>query len=157
LQYQLDFFRFEDFQTGSSQGVPINEDRPLATLESKPAYLEGARGHLTASNEVVRAVFALLLAQHGEFDGVDRIVAQLPENSPNKFTTLPDTLLTGIALSRDAKYIPALRRMMERTQQDWELHKILRALKGMSGADARQLRLDVNKRMRVAGTTRVVE
>src|SRR5206468_8529804 len=46
LQYQLDFFRFEDFQTGASQGAPVNEDRPLATLESKPAYLEGARGHL---------------------------------------------------------------------------------------------------------------
>ena len=72
---------------------------------------------MTASNEVVRAVFALLLAQHGEFDGVDLLVAQLPENSPNKFTTLPDTLLTGIALSRDTKYIPALRRLMERTQR----------------------------------------
>ena len=43
--------------------------------------------------------------------------------------------------SRDGKYIPFLRRLMDQTQQDWELRKILRALKGMSGADARQLRL----------------
>jgi len=63
---------------------------------------------------------------------------------------LPEALLAGIALSRDTKYIPYLRRLMDRTQQDWDLRKILRALKGMSGPEARQLRVDVNKRMRTA-------
>jgi hypothetical protein len=40
--------------------------------------------------------------------------------------------------------------MTEALTDEWELRKILQALKGMTGPDARQLRLEINKRMRNA-------
>ena len=54
---------------------------------------------------------------------------------------------------RDPKYLPFLRRQMLRSQQDYELRKILRAAKGMNGPEVRQLRLYVNKRMRTASAS----
>jgi hypothetical protein len=114
-----------------------------------------ARRRLASAGEVERGItFALLLAQHGEFDGIDRVLARSPERDDDTSEVLPDAFLAGIALSRDAKYLPFLRRLTDRTQQEWELRKILRALKGMTGAEARQLRVDLNKRMRTAGSVR---
>jgi hypothetical protein len=91
-----------------------------------------------------------LLAQYGEFDGLDRLIGQRPEPDRASERGSSDVLLAGIALSHDAKYLPALRRIMEATPNEWELRKILQALRGMTGPDARQLRLEINKRMRDA-------
>ena len=151
LQWQLDFFRYEEMQTGRSEGYSVNEARPLAPLETKPAYLESARQWLKATNAEVITPFALLLAQHGELDGVDRLVEIRGELSEEKLQVLPDPLLTAIALTRNPKYIPLLRSLMEATSNDYELRKVLRALKGMTSPEARQLRVEVNKRMRTAG------
>jgi hypothetical protein len=93
-------------------------------------------------------IFVLLLAQHGEFDGIDRLLARQALPEAGRPEALSDVLLTGIALTHDPKYLPYLRQAMDRPQQDWDLRKILRALKGMSGPEVRQLRVDVNKRMR---------
>jgi hypothetical protein len=155
MDWQFNMFQFDDLYVHGGSVVSLNEDQPLKTLETKPAFLDQARRHLGATNPVATMIFALLLAQHGEFDGVDRLVAQPQEEMLETRGALPDALLTGIALSRDGKYISFLRRLMDRTQADWELRKILRALKGMTGAEARQLRLDVNKRMRIAGAANV--
>jgi hypothetical protein len=157
LQWQLDFFRFEEMQTGQSQGYGVNEDRPLRPLETKPAYLEAARRWLKATNAEVIMPFALLLAQHGEFDGVERLIEMRQERREDKLQVLPDPLLTGIALTQNAKYIPLLRSLMDATRNDFELRKILRALKGMTGPEARQLRVDVNKRMRTTTPGMMVE
>jgi len=154
LQWYLSFFQIEEVRTSSSYSFSINEDRPLAALDNKPAYLEQARRRLSSTNESETVTFALLLAQHGEFDGLDRLLAQSPAREDDSRGSAPDALLAGIALSRDAKYLPFLRRVMEKTQQDYELRKILRALKGMTGPDARQLRVEVNKRMRSASGIR---
>ena len=150
LHWSISNFQFEEIQASASESVTVNEDRPLTVLESKPKYLETAREHLLTTNGAVRVIFALLLAQHGQFEGIDRLLARQSDREVSKTGTLPEALLAGIALSRDTKYIPYLRRLMDRTQQDWDLRKILRALKGMSGPEARQLRVDVNKRMRTA-------
>jgi hypothetical protein len=58
--------------------------------------------------------------------------------------------LTAIALTGDTKYVPTLRAMLEGTKGEWELRAILRALRGMSGPEVRQLRLEINKQMRKA-------
>ena len=70
---------------------------------------------------------------------------------------LPDPLLTAIALVQNPKYIPLLRSLMDATRNDNELRKVLRALKGMTGPEARQLRVDVNKRMRTTTPGMTVE
>jgi HEAT repeat protein/thiol-disulfide isomerase/thioredoxin len=150
LQWQMDYFRYEEMQTGQSEGYGVNEERPLRPLDTKPPYLAAARRWLKSTNAEAVMPFALLLAQHGEFEGVERLIEMRRELLEDKSQVLPDPLLTGIALTQDAKYLPLLRSLMDATRNDYELRKILRALKGMTGPDVRQLRVDVNKRMRSA-------
>jgi hypothetical protein len=152
LEWQFNYFRFEDLYVAPSEGVVTSEDRPLVTLASQPPFLEPARHWLIATNELRASVFALLLAQHGQFDGLERLVAQRPETPRGpEDRVLLDPLLTGIALSHDAKYTPFLRRVTETMTQPYDLQKIVRALKGMTSADARALRLEVNKGIRQGG------
>ncbi len=153
LEGELNFFEFEAVRGGRSQSVNQNDERPLTILESKPPFLQQARDWVTATNIEERAAFALLLAQYGEFDGVDRLAAQSAALNSENDQRAADTLLTGIALSRDIKYLPALKQMASARREEWELRKVLQALKGMSGPDARQLRLDINRKIRNAGNS----
>jgi HEAT repeat protein len=147
LESEFNCFRFENVRGGRSASSGTSDERPLTTLENKPTFLPQARERLTATNAEASVGFALLLAQYGEFSGVDRLIA---ETNREKRRDVSEAILTGIALSRDAKYLPALRQMTEALTDEWELRKILQALKGMTGPDARQLRLEINKRMRNA-------
>jgi HEAT repeat protein/thioredoxin-related protein len=151
LQWELSYFAFETVRGGRSQSYAQNDDRPLTTLESKPPFLQAVRGRLKEAPLESSPAFALLLAQYGEFEGVDRLVAQLATLDSNKDRIATDALMTGIALSRDAKYLPALKQMASVRHEEWDLRKILSALKGMTGPDARQLRLEINKKLRSAG------
>jgi hypothetical protein len=124
-------------------------DRPLTTLETKPAYLEVARQQLRKAGPEGITPFALLLAQHGEFDGIALLAK--PGEAPSLDRRDPmsgQAMMAAIALSRDSKYVPVLRAMMENTKDEWQLRSMLRALRGMSGADVRQLRLEINRQMR---------
>lgn len=156
LEDVLNHFEYEGIRGGRTRTSSRSDERPLTTLESKPAFLQPARERLTATNAEESVAFALLLAQYGEFDGVDRLVTQLVALDSGKGSSFTDALLTGIALSRDPKYLPALRQIAAARRDEWELRKVLQALKGMTGSDARQLRLEINKRMRNAGESSAI-
>lgn len=156
LQWQFDYFRYDDLQTGRSEGYSMNDTRPLTPLEAKPAYLESARKWLNSTNAEAVAPFALLLAQHGEQAGLERLLELRGEASEEKSQVLSDPLLTAIALAQDPKHIPLLRGLMDATRNTYELQKVLRAIKGLTGPEARQLRVDLNKRMRSAGAGGVI-
>ena len=144
------YFEFESHRGGRSESSTMrNDGRPLAVLEGKPSFLPAVNDRLAASSGREAAPFMLLLAQYGEFGGVDRMAAQIATQNPDRES--PDALLTGIALSRDAKYLPVLQKIATTMNNEFELRKILQALKGMSGPDARQLRLEINKKIRDAG------
>jgi HEAT repeat protein len=150
---EQDYFQYENERGGRSESSGTSDERPLTTLEGKPAFLQPAKDHLASTNAEAASTFALLLAQYGEFDGVDRLADQ-PAGSDSG----NQVLLTAIALSRDPKYLPTLRRIMEGTKNEWDLRKILQALKGMTGPEARQLRLEINKRLRDrAGSAAVID
>ncbi len=151
LAEEMNYFQFETVRGGRSQSYAQNDERPLTTLETKPAYLSAIRERLVAAPVESSAAFVLLLAQHGEFAGVDRLAAQWAAPKSENETSADDALLTGIALSRDIKYLPALRQLAAARREESELRKILQALKGMAGPDARQLRLEINKKIRNAG------
>jgi HEAT repeat protein len=153
LQWQLDFFRYEETQTGRSEGYSMNDTRPFTPLETKPAYLEPARKWLKTTNAEAVMPFALLLAQHGEQAGLERLIELRGELSEDKSQVLPDSLLIAIALAQDPKHIPLLRNLMDATRNTYELQKILRALKGLNGPEARELRVELNKRLRTTGGT----
>jgi hypothetical protein len=151
LENELDYFEFETVRGGRIRSYHQSDERPLAILESKPAFLPAVREHLRATNAAESVAFMLLLAQHGEFDGVDRLVDRLAALNSDTDSGAADALLTGIALSHDMKYLPALRQMAAIRRDESDLRKVLSALKGMSGPDARQLRLVINKKIRSAG------
>jgi len=147
LQQSIEYLQFEEHHGGHSESSS-SDARPLTMLEGKPAFLEPARKWLSAKNEESEA-FALLLAQYGEFDGLDQLISRRADASQDDH----EVVLAGIALSHDAKYIPTLRQVMAKAEGEWELRKVLQALKGMTGPEARQLRLDINKRIRDTGRT----
>jgi hypothetical protein len=145
LQWQFERFWFENMRASHrSHSGGDQEERPLQALDTKPPFLDQARSLLPSATADQMVALALLLAQHGEFDGVDRLLADGADAKPDG----SDAALAGIALSRDARYIPFLRRVTENASDERELRKVLRALRGMSGADARELRLEINRRMR---------
>jgi len=153
LQWRFDFFQFDKVYAGRNISINANDDRPLTALEGRPPFLESARKKLpVATNSLERTTFALLLAQYGDPIGLDQLLAEniQPEHAAD--TSLSDSIMAGIALIHDAKYVPYLRKVMDAQKNEWELRKVLKALKGMNGPEARQLRLEVNKRMR-AGTS----
>ncbi len=150
LEAEDQYFVFEGNTIGGSVVSSTTDDRPLTPLEDKPAFLPLARERLAGSSGFEAAPFALLLAQYGEFDGIDRLLAQNAGSGRGSEIEATSVVLTGIALSRDAKYLPALQRMTAATSAEWELRKILQALRGLTGPDVRQLRLEVNKRIREA-------
>ena len=56
--------------------------------------------------------------------------------------------LTGIALSKDAKYVPLLKELVAQANDTVELQQVLQALRGMNGTEARELRVEINRKMR---------
>jgi HEAT repeat protein len=155
LEGQLNYFEFDGSYGGRTDfgtTVNLNNQRPLATLEGKPAFLaQAAKWAATAKGEEA-APFVVLLAQYGQFDGLDRLLAQTGAARANEQNLLDDAILTGIALSQDSKYLPALSKMTAAQNNDYQLRKILQAIQGMRGADARQLRLDINKKLRTVSS-----
>jgi HEAT repeat protein len=148
LDSELNYFEYESVRGGRTSQTTQNDDRPLNVLDGKPPYLDSARHWLAVTNGEATVALAVLLAQFGDFSGVDHFATNAPALSPSEDRTTADALLAGIALSHDVKYLPVLKQMMAVRQNEWELRKILQAMKGMSGPDARQLRLDVNKKIR---------
>ena len=56
-----------------------------------------------------------------------------------------------VELSRDPKYLPYLKKLAASAKDEQEFRRLLQAVKGMPGTDARELRLQINKRMRQGG------
>jgi hypothetical protein len=150
LEMTAGFFVFENHSGGdSSAQVNLSADRPLTRLEGKPAFLEPARKWLATAKLSESIPFALLLAQYGQFDGLDRLAAGSVEGGGAE-NEMDDAMLAGIALSQEAKYLPVLRKLMDARNDEWSLKKLLQAIQGMRGPEVRQLRLDINKKIRNA-------
>jgi hypothetical protein len=144
-----EFFHYENVQASfpNQQGYSVQQ-RPLEIIDRKPAFLASVRAALTRDDLEASAPFALLLAQYGEFDGLDLLTAQKIEHNLKTESMMRQVILAGIGLSQNPKYIPFLRGLMDATKNQYEYQNILKALKGMTGPEARQMRLDLNKRIR---------
>lgn len=147
----LDYFQFEGGHNGGRERTMESSDRPLTVSDGKPAFLQSARNWLSATNAEYTQAFALLLAQYGEFDGIDKLLSKRTGAHKSYGDEANGVLLAGIGLSHDSKYVPALREISGTMQNQWDLQKILQAMRGMTGPEARQLRLDINRKIRQAG------
>jgi HEAT repeat protein/thioredoxin-like negative regulator of GroEL len=147
LEYNFEYFQYGDIHTYSSFGSRTGGQRPLAVIEGNPPFLDHARRRVTAGTPEEAAAPALLLAQYGDFSGLDRLLPAVSAEG-NKHSDLGNVVLAGISLSRDAKYLPVLKQMTAIVKENYEFTRLLQALKGMSGPEARELRLEINKRLR---------
>jgi HEAT repeat protein len=124
-----------------------SSDRPLTPLEARPQIIEPARAWLGRAKGTELAGFAVLLAQYGDFSGIDPL-AESWKREPSVSSTENQSLLTAIALSRDTKHIALLRLMMEKAGDEYDLRRVLAGLRGMTGPEARQLRMEINQHIR---------
>jgi HEAT repeat protein len=147
LNYAVGSFEFEKIHVWTSIYEPNNEQRPLTTLEGNPAFLETVRQKLAGGSAEEIGLAALLLAQYADFSGLDRLV----NNQKAEDQWQGVLSLTAISLSHDAKYLPYLKKMTASAKDDQEFRRLLQALRGMNGTEARELRLAINKRMRDGG------
>jgi len=150
LDSDFDYFEFESVRGGRSESVTQNDQRPLAVLDRQPVFLAAARSRIAGAPGETAAPFALLLAQYGDFSGIDQLASAAAGANPAGDDETFYPLLTGIALSHDAKYLPALKQIVAAKRDEPALRKVLQAIKGMSGPEARQLRLEINKKIRSA-------
>ena len=147
LEWVSSSFNYEDTRVSLSM-VNQSEDRPLATLDSRPAFLDEVRRRASGTGTDANGVFTLLLAQYGEFTALDRLLADPTATRPGRQDEEGSVVLAAIGLSHDARYIPALRALTQSLNNQYELRKVLQAARGMSGPDVRQFRLDINKQIR---------
>ena len=102
-------FEFEKVRAHSGNFNPDRNQRPLAVLETRPAFLDSLRQRLATAAPSDVAVFALLLAQYGDFAGMDRLLETAGTTKHGSRESLGPAL-AGIALSRDPRYLPFLRK-----------------------------------------------
>ena len=163
LDSALSDFAFEKLRIDArgSYSVEASEDRPLSVHEGSPAFLDQARARLKSAPLGAAGVFALLLAQYGQFDGLEALAARWTEQGRGEkdFSeyALRQAILAGVSLSRDPKYLPLARKVMQNMKSDYDLQRVLKALRGMTGPEARQLRVELNKRMRQGGNNPVID
>ena len=131
----------------SSYSYTTDEDRPLPTPFPKPAFAQSIIEQLPNMNAAELPTFALLLGQYGVFDALDRAIAALG-NAPAGRHEADNEILIAVGLSKDAKYIPFLRTLAADMKDEYNLRRILRAIKGMTGREAREFRVELNKLMR---------
>ena len=149
LNSEFDSFQFDNAVAGSFSSSFDGEQRPLAVLEQKPTFLEEARRRLGSHDPKDLVAFGLLLAQYGDFSEVERIVMDTSQtNDEERMSGSPS--LAAIALSRDVKYLPHLRKAAEQAKEEYQYRPILQALRGISGPGARELRVEINRRLRGA-------
>ncbi|MBI2191272.1 MAG: HEAT repeat domain-containing protein [Planctomycetes bacterium] len=139
-------------------------DRPLAALKTHPDFIEAVRARMAGSPRKGEAAprsqeeigvrsrlleaLALLLAQYGDFSGLDFLIEH---RAPGRLEVNDSILLAGIGLSREPRFVPELRRMLKAAEQQWEARGILKGLRGMPGDEARELRREINDRIRAMG------
>lgn len=145
LEYSSGYFQFEKIHVWTSYYDRSNEQRPLAVLQGNPSFLETARRKAASSSPDEASLPTLLMAQYGDFSGLEHLLKLMTaENQAD----LQSIVQAAIGLSRDAKYLPHLKKMLASAKDEQDYRRLLQALRGMTGSEARELRLEINKRMR---------
>ena len=148
LSYDTAYFEYERVHIWSPSFESSGELRPPETLSGNPAFLTIARQRLTNGSPEDISLSALLLAQYGDFTGLDQILKSIHTEQQSD---VQGEMLATVALSKDPKYIPVLKMLVGSTKDSQDQRRVLQALRGMSGPEARQLRVEINKKIRESG------
>ena len=147
LGFSYQYFLFDRIHAGaSSDDYGSGDDRPLAPITPAPDFLKEVRDRAAAADLDSLAVFSVVLAQYGDNSALDRLLPKLPEGEAGE--QYRSTVLAAIALARDPRYLAQVRRFMTAAMEEWALQSILQSIRGVTGPEARALRLEINRRLR---------
>jgi HEAT repeat protein/thioredoxin-related protein len=145
-QWQFGYFTYEDLHAGSFDADDSSDEGLPIILTNRPSYLEHARRQLSRGDPGEGESFVLLLAQHGDFAELGKALAAEPDSKRKNYAS--EALLTAINMSQDPQYLSPIRSRLKQTSSPWDLRRLLKAIKGIPGPEARALRLDINRRLR---------
>jgi HEAT repeat protein len=142
LQARLLRFNFPGVADEAIELSTSNTEGPLAPLKQQPAFLDAIQANLRTPATEDTCLQALLLAQYGRREGIDHCIAQATAGLGL------DAILTAIALTPEARYLGFVRDRADQTHDPLELLRLLRTVNRMTGTEVRQLRLEINRRLR---------
>lgn len=149
LEESMRHFHFEDLRVSRPSTISTGSRRPPRPFRVEPDFLETVRQRIERldyrSQPELYAALSLLLGQYEDFTGLERLLQRWRQN-PSKAAMAP--LTAALALSRDPKFLPPLRRAAEEAETTRELRELLQQLRGVRGDEARQLRREINRRRR---------
>jgi len=131
LNYQFESFEFENIPA-STVSSPGRGPAPVGLSRNQAPFLDQARRLLVGAAPEDSPAFALLLAQYGDFSGLDRLLGNQPDDVESRSETALAGL-TGIALSRDTKVLAVPQESSVAVQFSMDFQEILQAMKGMNG------------------------
>jgi len=135
-------------QEGAPPADPFRSERNLAAFglwRLTGPYADGG----SQENPLAATAMALLLAQYGDRGGLDMIFDHWVAARSDE---VPLALLVGLALTKDAKFLPALRKRLDKAEDESDLRQALTYLRGVTGDEARRLRKDINERLRTGAS-----
>ncbi len=145
------YFQYESLTFPAlTLSIPAPTAPPMA-LKRQPAFLESVRRRIgeepSQNDPTVRYTYALLLAQYGDNSALE---AELTRWEAQPSQTPPDILLVALTITRDPRYLPPLKQKIATVENEYELRQMLQWLRGVSGAEARDLRREINKSIQQA-------
>jgi hypothetical protein len=153
-RYELRKFRYGGRVDVYASTRSFSAQRPPSVLPRRPSFLAAARklfdsGPAAEDDAVsLEPVLALLLAQYGDFEPFHAYARKVSDARQ-----ISSELVAGISLSRDPRYLPAVRSWIEKSKDISNVQCVLKALRGMEGEAARGLRREANRRLRQLGGT----
>jgi len=118
-------------------------------FDHDPGFLDLAEQlyHAPEADAAVKPTLALLLAQYRRFEPLDQIVEARAKAAKDR--TQPDPLATlAMQLTGDPKHLNTLRAQIGAVEDEYDLRELLRSLQGVNGPEARELRREINRRLR---------
>jgi len=156
-RYSFRMFRYRELdvyiysRTFDEYDYSSRASRSLRPLDGRPDFLDDVRKRLEDLLEAEGAggvgPFAVLLAQYGDYTGMDLLLERWQRTQD---TAAQGFLLVGLALARDERFLPPLKAKVASTDGSYELRELLNWLRGVRGEEARKLRREINRRLRAS-------
>ena len=140
------YFKYES--TNISRSWSRNrQSRPPQVIEREPVFLPALRqlSVRRADDEESANIIALTLAQYGDFTALEKRLEAWQAGSRQD---VPGILFVGLALTGDDRYLEPLRVRVQQSTSAYDLRELLQWLRGTRSEEARELRREINKRMR---------
>lgn len=136
-------FQFEKTSVYVNYTGSQEDTRTPVLFTNQPAWLPQIRNLAAQAEPNQQWVYVLLLAQYGNFDFLDQVIAASGNDKAQDWNSVA-VIYAAISLSNNPKYIPYLRQSAKLSKDD----RVLNVIRSMNTPEARQLRREVNLMMR---------